>query len=252
MSAQNDVLRLYRSEHGQERKSVEFFELVNELEKNIKESCGRIDWHIVSDVKSSLADQKKSVISKSEKFSMFCYERNLIRLLYSIERGMSDLQCAAEVKSDIIARILTDDLFAIDLSGCDWIFIRDDWASRLKIFRDLLLVSCHIRRFGEAGDWQISNMSDSHLQTFISGGCFRLISNVEGWRIVHANKRMVNLKCISMDDFFCPQIEDCKKCYLSSDYAKRRETIFREGESLNGKCAVVVRGRVVVMNKFDR
>lgn len=249
---ENDVLRLYWSEHGHEYESVVFFELVNKLEKNLKENCGTIDSHLVDAVKVSLIRQKESVVSNSEKFSLFCYERNLFRLMYSIERCISALQCTAEAKSDIITRIVTDDLFMVDLTGCDWISVRDDWATRLKIFRDLLLVSCHVSRFSEADDWRISNIADSRLRTFIGGGCFRLLGNSEGWRIVYANKRMVNVKCISMNDFFSPQIGDCKKIFLSSDYAKRREIIFREGESLNEHCAVVDKGRIVIKNDNRR
>lgn len=248
--AENDVRRYFLSEHGQENKSIEFFSLLCEFEKRVV--CGgggrivcfnTVDINKVTD---SLLSQKHSVVSSKERFSLYCYERNLMRLLYSVARVVEDIQCSSTDKLNFISRALPDELFMVDLSGCDWIVSNDNWSLRLKIFRNLLLVSCYMKYSYESDVWEVREIKDNSLKIFVESGNLHIIGNNKGWRLVYMNKRLGSFKSLLMNSFLYPQIIGQKVVFLSSDYSRRRTAIFRHGEKSGQKNVRVVRGRIVI------
>lgn len=246
--AENDVRRFFLSEHGQENRSIEFFSLLYEFEKNIvgENKMLQLDTIDIDKVKDSLLRQRRSVVSSKERFSLYCYERNLMRLLYSVARVLENLQCSANDKSNFILRILPDKLFAIDLSGCDWIVCGNDVFSRLRIFRNLLLVSCHMKFSSERGGWEVQGVKNDSLKKFVESGNLHMFGKDKRWSLIFTNKRLGSFKCIRENSFFCPQITGQKTVFLSSDYSKRRTEIFRHGEKAEQGNMRVVRGKIIV------
>lgn len=244
-----DALRYYLAEHGHERESITFFSLVTDMERNAKRNGQDMAWDMVDKVKGALMRQKGLVRSRSGRFSAFCYERNLMRLLYSVARVVEVTRCSPKFSSAFVTRTLPNELFEVDLSGCDWVIVRNDWLSGARAFRDLLLVSCHVGVSGENNDWCLSGLKDESLRSFARSGNFRLLGDHEGWIMVFGDKRRSNLSHISTCSFHCPQIEGQKLVFLSSDYSRRRARIFREGEEVNGKVMTVRRGRIAVGKK---
>ena len=243
---ENDVRRYFLSEHGQENKSIEYFSLLCEFEKSVVGGGKVACLDTVDKVKDSLLSQKHSVVSSKERFSLYCYERNLMRLLYSVARVVEGLQCSSTDKSNFISRALPDELFMVDLSGCDWIVSSDNWPSRLKIFRNLLLVSCYMKYSYENDGWKVHEIKDNALKIFVESGNLHIFGNDKGWRLVFIDKRLGRLKSLSENSFFYPQIMDQKVVFLSSDYSKRRATIFRYGEKTGQKNVRVARGKIII------
>lgn len=242
----DDVLRRYLSECGQEGKSVMFFECLKEMEKQVIANHGVENWGRVEEVVGVMFRQRKSVVSKTERFPYFRYEHNLVRLLYSVARIVEQLQDSSESNVEFLSRALPDDLFTLDLSSCDWIAIRDDRLTRLKHFKFLLRISCNMKSNSETNNCQIVNKTKSCFSGFLNSENSRCYSRGREWMLVYGNRRLVNFDRISTSSFIVPQIMDSKFVFLSSNYSKRREMIFREGEKADGNRYVVKHGRICV------
>lgn len=245
----DDVLRFYLSEHGHERESMEFFRLVRDVEADARKNGGSMDWNMVERLKGALMSQKGLVRSRSERFSAFCYERNLMRLLYSVARVVEFSRPSSDFPGDFAFRALPEDLFSIDLSECEWVSVRRDWMSEARVFRNLLLTSCHLDYSAAADILRLSDIEDERLRSFADDGNFRLLGGLGKWVMVFGSRRTTDFSRISASVFLCPQIAGRRPMFLSHDYSRRRERIFREGENADGKVVVVRRGRMVAEKK---
>lgn len=248
----DDVFRYYLSEHGHEHESIAFFRLVNEVEKDARGNGSSMTWDTVDRLKVALMRQKRLSRSRSERFSVFCYERNLMRLLYSVARVVEASRHSSDFSKDFVFRVLPDELFEIDLSGCDWVVVGEDWLLGARAFRDLLLASCRLDVAGGDKGWALSSLKDEHVRNLASGGSFRMLGDHEKWVMVLGDRRRMKLNRISMNSFHCPQIERDGPVFLTSDYSRRRERIFREGEEGDGRVVFVRRGRITVEKKKKR
>lgn len=241
-----DTLRLLLSEHGHESKSCEFLSLLIKLEKGLAGNGEVVDWDIVNRIKGSLQRQKDSVASSDERFSLFVYGRNLRSLLYSVARIVKLLHCSPDDKSNFMLRIMPEELLEIDLSHCYWIVTKDNWSSQLKIFRNLLMLSCYLDYSCGKEGWQLRGIKDSRLQMLADSCDLCLLGNDREWRMIFADRRSVNLRKLALDDFFCPQIIGHKAVFFSADYSARRAAIFRRGEIFGNKSVRVIRGKIAI------
>lgn len=239
--------------------SIAYLHLLESFERNAMLGLMSDAKEDARRIKEALRHQRSSVLSPQKKFSPFSYERNVRQLLYSIVRIREFGRSREDFVRTVAKDVLGDELFDLDLSKCDWIHMGTDRFSRLQLFRDFVRLSFHIT---EAESdlpgivaYAIGKIEDARLAGVMRKRGFRFVSERGKWTLLWSRAGFEGdfMKEFSLvpqvDGITC--ISDARTdlagvVHLSSDFARRRQEIFRRGEILRGASLVVGKEFIVV------
>lgn len=242
-----DLIGFHLVEHGYLDQSIDYLHLLESFERNAMLGSENDAMEDAVRIKDSLRSQRNAVLSPKKKFSPFRYERNVRQLLFSVVRIRESGCCPKDLARTIVNAVLGNELFDLDVSKCDWIHAGSDWLSRLKLFRDFVLLSFHIVETGAESSgveaYAIGKVEDARLAGVMRKRTFRFVSDGNGWNLLWVRAGFVGdflerfslvpqvngITCISDDRTDLRGV-----VYLSSDFSSRRREIFRRGEILRG------------------
>ncbi len=257
--SKDDIIRFYFAEHKYMDHLIGYLHLLESFEKNVLSGSEQDAIEDAKRIAKVLRSQRNAVVSPKKKFSLFSYERHVVSLLYSIVRIRESGRCRKNLARTIAHDVLGDELINVDVSKCDWIHIGTGRFSRLRRFRDFVLLSFHIEDAKDdpsgVAEYVIGTDEDARLAGVMRKRTFRFVSSRSGWTLLWSK---VGFAGDFMERFsFVPQVDGVTSIsddrtdltgiiHLSSDFSRRRREIFRRGETLRGARLTVGREYIIV------
>lgn len=237
------LIGIHLTEHKYLNQLTDYLHLVELFERDVLLGAVPDIREDTKRIKEALHSQRDAVLSPQMRFDFFRYTQNVMQLWLSMVRIREAGHCSEDIVKTISRDLLGDELFDLDISGCDWIHIGDDWPSRLKVFRDFVQLSFYIVEadadHAGSAKYSIGEISDPRLLRVKKKRGVQFTSNKNGWTLfwsrvgvaknflegAHLIPQVTGVTCITNNRTDLTGI-----VHLSSDFAKRRREIFRHEE----------------------
>lgn len=253
------LIGLHLTEHKYLNQLIDYLHLLEMFERDILRGAVSDAREGAKRIKESLHSQRNAVMSPQMRFDYFRYSQNVTQLLLSMVRIGESGCCREDTVKTIVGDLLGDELFDLDVSRYDWIHIGSDWISRLRLFRDFVLISFYIVKTDTnsvgSAKYSIGEIYNPRLSRVMKKRGFQFISNKNEWILFWS--RVGVAKDFLEGAYLIPQVTDVTCItsnrtdltgitHLSSDFAKRRREIFRHGECWRDVCLFVGKEHIAV------